>query len=59
MTVLHIRVTYWQTITDYCLVNHFTYTSIDGKKNKVNIFNIFVEERFDRVKKNCLPQIRL
>lgn len=51
MTVLQICVTYRQTTTDHCFVNHFTYTYTDGKKNKVNIFNIFIE--------NCLPQIGL
>lgn len=59
MTVLQICVTYWQTITDHCFVNHFTYTYMDGKKNNLNIFNVFVKKRFDRVKKNCLPQIGL
>lgn len=59
MTVLQICVTYWQTVTDHRFVNHFTYTYIDEKENKVNIFNIFMEKRFDRVKNNRLPQIGL
>lgn len=59
MTVLEICVTYWQTITSHCFVNHFTYTYVDGKENKVNMFNVFIEKRFDRVKKNYLAQIEL
>lgn len=52
MIVFQICVTYWQTITGQHFVNHFTYTYTDGKKNKVNTFNIFIEKRFDRVTKN-------
>lgn len=51
--------TCWQTIEGQNFVNHFTYSYIDGMENKANIFNVSIEKRFDRVNKNCLPQIGL